>query len=124
MRAGCSPNEANLDGVRSSIGGLGIPGRKPHVEWDFKALSTAPRDLSRGAVVRGDIRFELHAKDKRILRFWVHSAFIEGGVLRLTKAELDGPHKDRKCKKFDDAFTVTVTLDTVGTVDTATSGAG
>jgi len=92
--------------VRSSIVGLGVPGRKPSVEYDFSHLAGGALDLGRGGVVRGDVRCEVWHKDKKLLRFWFHTAFIEGGALRLNKAELDGPHKDRKAKHFDDEFHV------------------
>ena len=36
----------------------------------------------------------------------------ESGQLRLNKAELDGPHKDRKCKHFDDDFYIEIFFDT------------
>jgi len=106
-----------LPKVKASIIGLGVPGRKPSLEWDFCNVGNGPLDLPRGAVVRGDIRMELYGKDKRSLRFWFHSAFVEEGVLRLRKAEIDGPHKDRKCKKFEDDFSVTIYFDTAPTCE-------
>ena len=36
----------------------------------------------------------------------------ENGQLRLNKSELDGPHKDRKCKHFDDDFYIEIFFDT------------
>ena len=53
-----------------------MPGRKPTLEYDWSLLSSAPLDLARGAVVRGDVRCEVWSKDKKVLRFWFHTAFV------------------------------------------------
>uniref|UniRef100_A0A7S2ICW0 Phosphatidylinositol-3,4,5-trisphosphate 3-phosphatase n=1 Tax=Haptolina brevifila TaxID=156173 RepID=A0A7S2ICW0_9EUKA len=98
--------------IKSSTVGLATPGRKPSLEWDWGPIGNGPLDLARGAVVRGDVRIDLHSKDKRVLRFWFHTAFVEKGLLRLTKIELDGPHKDRKCKHYEEEFAVSVYFDT------------
>ena len=98
--------------IRSSIVGLGVPGRKPSLEWDWTGIGNGPLDLLRGGVVRGDVRMELHSKDKRALRFWFHTAFVENGQLKLGKGGIDGPHKDRKSKHYEPEFTVTVYFDT------------
>ena len=59
-------------GVRATMEGLGIPMRKPSIFFDWSALAKAQNDLARGGVVRGDIRFEVMHKGKRIFRFWFH----------------------------------------------------
>jgi len=99
--------------IKSQISGLGLKGRAPSLEWDWSQLSKAPLDLPRGGVVRGDIRVEVMQKDKRVFRFWFHSAFVEGGKLTLSKGELDGPHKDRKCKQYEDGFHTELFFDDV-----------
>ena len=109
--------ETSEAGIRPSIVGLGIPGRKPSLEWDFSSLGAAPLDLSRGAYVRGDVKLELYSKEKQALRCWFHTAFIEGGQLVLSKADIDGPHKDRKCKHFESTFRLSIYFDMAPTVE-------
>ena len=70
-----SARRRRLD-VKSWIVGLGVPGRKASLEYDWSLLSSAPLDLARGAVVRGDVRCEVWSKDKKVLRFWFHTAFV------------------------------------------------
>lgn len=62
-------------------------------------------------------RCEVWSKDKKLLRFWFHTAFVENGQLRLNKSEIDGPHKDRKCKQFDSEFYVEIFFDTSPSCD-------
>ena len=139
-------------------------------------LVIAAADLPHGGVVRGDVRIDVIVDKKRAIRFWFHTAFIEGvpsrairlkqrgpgpfafkrrprairlkqgsrafrlhlaarrhvttclwngrslirlcvhtagGHLRLGKKDLDGPHKDRKCKSFDDGFFIEIFFETV-----------
>ena len=68
-----------LDGVQSKMEGLGIPGRKPTFVFDWSP-SPARRQPPQGAVVCGDTRVEVMRK-KQICRFWLHTAFVEGGRL-------------------------------------------
>ena len=104
-------------GIKASIAGLGIKHRKPSLEWDFSSIGNGPLDLPRGAVVRGDVRIDVYSKEKRALRFWFHTAFVEDGQLRIGKKELDGPHKDRKCKHFEEDFSVSVYFDSAPTTE-------
>ena len=103
--------------VKASVVGLGVPGRQPALEYDWSHLQRAPLDLARGGCVRGDVRVEAWHKDKRLLRFWFHTAFVEEGQLRINKAQLDGPHKDRKHKHFDASFHVEIFFDQAPTTD-------
>jgi len=99
-------------GVRGTMVGMGMGAiRKPSIDIDWGVLASAPLDLHRGGVVRGDIRFEVMHKGKRLFRFWFHSAFVEDGRLSLHRSEIDGPHKDRKGKAYDPNFTVEVFFD-------------
>jgi len=110
-------NDSRELAIKTSIVGLGLPGRKPSLEWDWSGLARAPLDLPKGGVVRGDVRVEVMQKDKRLFRFWFHTAFLENGHLRLTKAELDGPHKDRKCKHYEEDFAAELYFDPNPTID-------
>ena len=90
--------------------GLNIPMRKPSIEIDWSVLAKAPETLAQGGVVCGDVRIDVMHNHKRLLRFWFHTAFIDNGQkqseLMLPKQEIDGPHKDRKCKAYDPEFHV------------------
>ena len=57
------------------------------------------------------VNFSVKISGKRLLRFWFHTAFVEGGALLLRKSEIDGPHKDRKCKAYEECFQVEIYLE-------------
>lgn len=47
----------------------------------------------------------------KIGQFWLHTAFIKGNQVVLTKPEIDKIHKDKKNKKYPADFTITVCFD-------------
>lgn len=49
----------------------------------------------------------------KIGQFWLHTAFIKGNQVVLTKPEIDKINKDKKNKKYPADFTVTVKFDDV-----------
>ena len=59
------------------------------------------------------IVFKHKALSKKVKMFhlWLHTAFINEEELVLTRPELDGPHKGKKKKKFDENFTLTLRFD-------------
>lgn len=58
----------------------------------------------------GDFRVIIYTtimgRDKKLLQFWFHSAFIENDRVLLTKPELDSANKDKKHKVFNADFHV------------------
>lgn len=49
----------------------------------------------------------------KIGQFWLHTAFIKGNQVVLTKSEIDKINKDKKHKKYPSDFTITVRFEDV-----------
>jgi len=66
-------------------------------------------------LLEGEVKivFKHKALSKKVKMFhlWLHTAFINEEELVLKRSELDGPHKGKKKKKFDENFTLTLRFD-------------
>eukprot|EP00761_Pharyngomonas_kirbyi_P008224 gb/GECH01008235.1/.p1 GENE.gb/GECH01008235.1/~~gb/GECH01008235.1/.p1 ORF type:complete len:470 (+),score=68.08 gb/GECH01008235.1/:1-1410(+) len=60
--------------------------------------------------LKGDLKFifknHVGLTSKEFLHFWINACFIVGDHVKLSKHELDGPHRDIKHKRFPQDFTV------------------
>ncbi len=78
------------------------------LDRDFLDLWINPFKLS------GDLQIDFHDETKitdTIFFFCVHTSFIIGNVLRLSRLEIDGAHKEKHKSKFGDEFFVELHFD-------------
>ena len=52
-------------------------------------------------LLAGDVKVTIHGAKGKMAAFWFHTAFIEGGKLRLSKGELDKACKEKKLYRDD-----------------------
>lgn len=78
-------------------------------------IKPIPKDASLPVTLRccapltGSLRFSFYnygtaQSSAKIFHFWMHTSMLEGKSLKLGKFDLDGPHKDKKNKKFPADF--------------------
>lgn len=72
-----------------------------------------------GITLQGDVKFVLYDQDKlqkeKMCTFWINTNFIspDNPKLKLLKSELDKACKDKKCKNFDEAFSIELEFEIV-----------
>ncbi|KAI9140718.1 hypothetical protein BKA69DRAFT_1078401 [Paraphysoderma sedebokerense] len=77
-------------------------------EKDLLQLTFPPMHLE------GDVKIQFFVKEtfkkEKLFHFWFNTFFVSEHSLHLEKSEIDKAHKDKHCRVFDDAFTVSLTF--------------
>lgn len=108
-------------GIRNNTTGVTLSHRDFYNE--YKSLATLPPDFSvtleflrsnEIPVLDGDVCFKFFfaRNDPNPLeppvQFWFHTAFVPSSAWRLSKEEIDGPHKDTACTRYPAEFSIEI----------------
>lgn len=93
---------------------------------EFKSGSRESVDIPcPGLHVEGEVKMTLYDRTRvakrKLFHFWFHTAFVDGMALRLSKAEIDGCHRDTHHRVFGEGFSVL--LEFGPAMETASNGA-
>ena len=120
-----SSSSSNNSADNSSSGGGGEVFIKDSPSLGSMATLGVPSmslTLNHPVPICGDVKISLvhlspsigGGEKKKMCHLWIHSAFVPSSnntndnnnerILVLTKSEVDGSHKDKKCRRFDERF--------------------
>jgi len=65
----------------------------------------------RGPLLRGHVQVALYTErpgwsNEEMCHIWFHTGFEAPGIMKLTKADIDMAHKDKRCHRFPEGFQV------------------